>query len=256
MLDQVEIVDTDYANVDTCGLCGANPLGLQRKREWIRHCLPYGLRYRTLRERTTGSSVGMIEYMPGEFAWRAVDAQSYMVIHCLQVPKKLAGQGFGSLLIQACIDDARQHKMDGVVALTTGGGWCADNRVYLRNGFEVVDRAAPSLELVVKRLREDRSPSFGPWRRRLQELGAGIYMYVSKQCPFMRGERERGRQERLRSQYGLEATIVEIDDYKAAQANPCVWGTAGTVCNGEVINYVQGGDALIWKKLRRMGVIP
>ena len=238
MPDPPEIVDTDYSNVDTCGLCGANPLGHERKRDWIRRCLPYGLRYRTLREPSSGTRVGMIEYMPGEFAWRAVDAKDYMVIHCLQVPRRYAGQGYGSLLVQACVDDARRHGMAGVPALATRAGWCADDGAYLRNSLEAVDRADPSLELVAKVLRQARPPSLGDWRRRLEALGAGIYMYVSRQCPFMRGERERRRQAVLRSRYGLEAHIVEVQDHTAAQANPCVWGTAGTVCNGVIVNYV------------------
>lgn len=45
MIDTVEIVDVNYGNVDTCGYCGANPLGHQRKREWIRQCLLHGLPY-------------------------------------------------------------------------------------------------------------------------------------------------------------------------------------------------------------------
>lgn len=55
--------------------------------------------------------------------------------------------------------------------------------------------------------------------------------------------------------YVLEATVVEVGDPPAAQANPCAWGTAGIVCNGEIINYVPGGDANLVKKLKRLKVI-
>ncbi len=256
MASGVEIVETDATNVDACGLCGANPLGLQRKREWIRQCLPEGLRYLTLRDKATGAAVGMIEYMPAETAWRAVAAPGYLVIHCLQVPKAHAGKGYGSLLIQACLRDASRHGMAGVAALATTAGWCADQRVYLRNGFEAVDRADPGLELMAVTLRKDcPPPTFGDWRGRLVAMGQGVTLYVSKQCPFMRGERERGRVEQLRAQHGVEARLVEVHSHQVAQDNPCVWGTAGSVCNGTIVNYVQGGDGLFWKKLRRMGVI-
>lgn len=256
MQDQVEIVDVDYGNVDTCGYCGANPLGHQRKREWIRQCLPNGLRYKTLLERDTGKTVGMIEYMPGEYAWRSVHAENWMVIHCIQVWKRCTGQGLGSLLIQECIDDAREHGMDGVVALATKKGWCADSRVYLKNGFEVIDQAAPSFELLAMGLRKAESPHFGDWEKRLQEAGTGITMYYSKQCPFMRGEKESARKEWLSSEYGLKVSVVEIADHEAAQANPCVWGTAGIICNGAIVNYVPGGRAHLLKEFKRIGVIP
>jgi hypothetical protein len=198
----------------------------------------------------------MIEYMPGEFAWRSVHAKNWMVIHCIQVWKRYTGQELGSLLIQECIDDARKQGMDGVVALATKKGWCADNRVYLKNGFKVVDRSAPSFELLAMELRKTEPPHFGDGERRLQELGAGITMYYSKQCPFIRGEDESARKEWLGSEYGLKVNVVEVTDHQAAQANPCVWGTAGIICNGKIINYVPGGRAHLLKELKRIGVIP
>jgi GNAT superfamily N-acetyltransferase len=251
-----EIVDIDHTNVDTYAYCGANPLGHERKREWIRQCLPNGLRYKILVERATGKEIGMIEYMPVEFAWRSVHAPNSLVIHCLQVVKRWTGQGLGSLLIQECINDARKHNKAGVLTLATGTGGCADNRIYLKNGFEVADRAAPSFELLVKRLREVEPPHFGDWKLRLQELGTGIFMYNCKQCPFMRGEKAIARKEWLHSNYRLEVNIIEMTDHKMAQANPCVWGTSGIICNGQVVNYVPGGDQHLLKQLRRMKVIP
>jgi N-acetylglutamate synthase-like GNAT family acetyltransferase len=252
MADKFEIIDIEYTNVDTCQCCGANPVGIRRKREWIRQCLPNGLRYRTVHERTTGKIVGLIEYMPGAFAWRAVKAKNWMVIHCIMVWKRCTGQGLGSMLIQQCIADARKHGMDGVVALATKKGWCADSRLYLKNGFEIVDRAEPSFELLAKRLRKVETPSFGDWKQRLRSSGAGIIMYSSKQCPFMRGEKDLARKEWLSSDYGLNVNLVQINDHKAAQMNPCVWGTAGIVYAGKIINYVPGGNAHLLNELQRM----
>jgi len=104
-------------------------------------------------------------------------------------------------------------------------------------------------------LRESTSPTFGDWKRRVQALGTGVFMYTSKQCPFMRGDETYARKAWLKSKYGLDATVIEVNDCRAAQANPCVWGTAGIVCNGEIINYVPGGDAHLMKKLRRLSAI-
>jgi len=255
MMDRLLIIDVGSENVDTCGCCGANPLGQQRKLEWIRQCLPYGLRYKTVVERTTEKMIGMIEYMPGEYAWRSVHALNYMVIHCIQVVKRYAGQGIGSWLIEDCINDAKEHKKARVVALTTRRGWCAGIRVYLKNGFEVIDRAEPSLELVVRQFRKAQPPSFGDWERRLQRLGLGIYMYCSKQCRFMQREKLLARKKWLKMKYRLEANIIEINDHKEAQANPCVWGTAGIICNQEIVNYVPGGRTPLLTKLRQMRII-
>jgi GNAT superfamily N-acetyltransferase len=252
MMDKLQIIDVGSENADTCRCCGANELGQQRKREWIKQCLPYGLRYKTVLEQTSGRMVGMIEYMPSEYAWRSAHAMNYMMIHCLQVMKQYRGRGIGSRLVQDCIDDAEQHRMNGVVALATSHGWCADDRIYLKSGFRVVDKASLSLELVAKQLKKAEPPSFGDWKERLEKLETGIYMYCSKQCPFMRIEKLIARREWLKTKYGLEAKIIEINSHEQAQANSCVWGTSGIICNREIVNYVPGGRAPLLKKLRRM----
>lgn len=256
MANEVEIVDVNEASVETCGLCGANALGHQRKREWIRQCLPYGLRYRTLVERSTGRNVGMIEYMPGGYAWRAIQAPGYLVIHCLQVPKRYAGRGLGSLLVRACVEDARIQGLAGVVTLATEAGWCADRRIFLKHGFEVAGHAAPAFELLVRRLRPADPPHLGDWQRRLRELGTGVFMYSSAQCPFMRVERAVARKEWLEARYGLSAHVIDVTRHEMAQANPCAWGTSGIVCNGEIVNYVHGGDGHLLKQFRRIKAIP
>ncbi len=248
MSKEIEFVDQDM-------LCGANQEGHRRKQEWCEQNYPLGLKSKQLRFKETGEWIGAIEYMPGEYAWRAVDAKNYMVIHCIAVAKKHKGQGYGSLLIEECTQDARRQKMDGVVALATKKTWCADSRIYLKNGFGIVDSAPLSLELLVKQLGDAELPSFADWKQRLGKYQSGVFMFYSKQCPFMRVETGRARQAWLKSEYGIEAKIVELNDYQDAQANPCVWGTYGIICNGHVINYVPGGGSLLMKNLKKLKVI-
>jgi hypothetical protein len=71
----------------------------------------------------------------------------------------------------------------------------------------------------------------------------------------MRGDKVMARQEWLYSTHGLEANIIEITDHEMAQANPCVWGTSGIICNGKIVNYVPGGNQPILKQLRQMKMI-
>ena len=41
---------------------------------------------------------GFIEYVPGEYAWRGVNAEGYMFIHCIWIAaNKHRKQGLGSL---------------------------------------------------------------------------------------------------------------------------------------------------------------
>lgn len=134
-------------------VCGANKEGHRRKREWFEQNYPLGLKC--------------------------------MVIHCIMVVKKHSGEGYGSLLIQECIQDAKRQAMDGVVALATEKTWCADSRIYAKNGFEVVDSAPPAFKLLVNRFGDAEFPSLGNWKLRLDKYESGVYMFYSKQCPFI-----------------------------------------------------------------------
>jgi hypothetical protein len=71
-MSDYEIVDTNADNIDGCSLCGhknANNLGHRRKATWLKERYGEGLKYKVLRSREFGE-VGMIEYAPGNHAWR------------------------------------------------------------------------------------------------------------------------------------------------------------------------------------------
>lgn len=84
-LNDYQIIDTNAESIAGCSLCGnknaGNP-GLRRKRNWLKERYAEGLRYKVLRSEEFGE-VGMIEYAVGNQAWRPVEAEGYLVIHCL-----------------------------------------------------------------------------------------------------------------------------------------------------------------------------
>ena len=75
---------------------------------------------------------GLIEYIPGEYCWRPVDAKGYMFIHCIfsGFKRVYKGKGYGSLLIDECINDAKKQGMLGVAVVTREGGFMADERIF------------------------------------------------------------------------------------------------------------------------------
>ncbi|MFC2055853.1 GNAT family N-acetyltransferase, partial [Chloroflexota bacterium] len=97
-----------------------------------------------------GRSVGFIEYIPGESAWRAVNAEDYLVIHCIWVVGRGKKKGYGSRLLNECLKDARRSNKRGVSMVTSSGNWLADKKLLVNNGFEVVAHAPPSFDLLVK----------------------------------------------------------------------------------------------------------
>jgi hypothetical protein len=71
--------------------------GYQRKLRWLHERFDEGLRIKMLDLSEGGR--GFIEYIPGEYAWRPVEASGYLFIHCLWVVGKSKGNGYAKLLL-------------------------------------------------------------------------------------------------------------------------------------------------------------
>ena len=111
-----EIVDTNAENISSCSFCGykdASSLGHLRKTDWLKERYAEGVRFKVLRSQKFGD-IGMIEFALANHAWRPVEAEGYFVIHCLMVNGKHKGKGFGTLLLDSCLRDARKSKYRGV----------------------------------------------------------------------------------------------------------------------------------------------
>jgi len=84
MNGDVKVVCIDAGNVAQhgffCYKSKRKSEGYRRKLHWLEQRFSEGMKIRIVYE--SGRCIGFIEYIPGEFAWRAVHAQDYMVIHC------------------------------------------------------------------------------------------------------------------------------------------------------------------------------
>ena len=71
--------------------------GYQNKVKWMKERFKEGLKYKVLyvKEGNKETSRGMIEYIPGEYNWRGIQANGWMVIHCIWVVGKAKGKGKG-----------------------------------------------------------------------------------------------------------------------------------------------------------------
>ena len=125
--------------------------GREQKHCWLQANAKFGLRAKVLLA-SDGQPGGYIEYLPGEFAWRGVEAGGFMFIHCIWVfAKRNQRKGCGRVMVEACLDDARNAGMRGVAVMVRDGPWLADRHLFLTNGFETVDTASPDYELLVRK---------------------------------------------------------------------------------------------------------
>lgn len=188
-MEKIQIIDANADNICNYAHCGYKNVKRKEfvsKTDWVKKRFSEGMKYKILHSSEKGA-IGFIEYIPGKFSWRAVQADTYMLIHCIMIiSNKYQGKGYGSLLLRECIKDAKKQKLYGVAAVTSKGTFMAGNDIFLRNGFQVIDEAPPYYELLVKKFKKNvPSPKFkGDWDKRMKSYSKGITIIrsVSLQC--------------------------------------------------------------------------
>ncbi len=251
----IRIVTVDASNVDAegffCYKSKPKSEGYRRKREWLEQRFAEGMRIKILYEGERSSA--FVEYTPGEVAWRAVHAEGYLVIHCLWVVGRGKRKGYGSRLIQACIDDAQQMQKRGVIMVASSGNWLAGKKLFLHNGFEAVGQAPPSFDLLVKRLGDAPAPSFPEnWEERLRRYGPGLTVVRTDQCPYIEGSARVvvGTARRL----DLPVQVVELTSaQEVREAAPSAYGVFGIVKDGRLLTYHPIGEKDLLKLLEKHG---
>ena len=236
-MKEYEIVDTNAGNIGGCSFCGwyksPTTLGYRRKMSWLKERYAEGLRYKVLRSEKSGD-IGMIEYTLGNHAWRPVEAEGYLVIHCLTVLGQYKGKGLGSLLLDSCLRDAKKHNCQGVAVVTSSDSLMAGSDLFIKAGFVSVDRIPP-YELLVKKLEKSApNPRFIVERERLlKRYGKGLTILAADQCPYVSQSVER-IPEASRT-LGLEPKVVRIGSARASRGLPTPYGVFSILYEGKLI---------------------
>jgi hypothetical protein len=184
--DRINLVHVTADNVEEkgffCMMSKPKSPGYQTKLSWLKDRFTEGMSVRMLEM----PNRGYIEYIPGEYAWRAIHADGYMVIHCLWVVGKSKKHGFALALLGECVRDARKAGMKGVAVVTSEKVWMVGKGVFESEGFECADTAKPAFSLMVKKFGEYESPVFaGNWENKAGECGAGLTVFYGDQCPYI-----------------------------------------------------------------------
>ncbi len=112
--------------------------GYINKNKWLANRFEEGLKYVQLIDHN--KQLGFIEYTEAELSSRAMYADGYLVIHCLWVSE--VGKGYGTQLIQKCLDDAKELDKKGVVVITNSKtSWTPSKEIFLKNDFQLIDTA-------------------------------------------------------------------------------------------------------------------
>jgi hypothetical protein len=238
-MTDIEIIDLTPENIAEYGVCGYKDvekhLELRRKIDWVKEYYPKGLRIKAIISKNGGYQ-GMLEYIPGKYAHRPVDADGYMFIHCLFVGFKneFKGKGFASSLIDECIKDAKGANMNGVAVVTRKGPFMAKKEIFLKKGFILVDETKPDFELLVLKFSKNAAdPKFK--KTNLNKYSKGLTIIRSAQCPY--SVKNVNAILDTAKKLKIEANLIEIKDSESAQQTPCAFGTFCIIHNNEVISH-------------------
>ncbi len=254
MNSHVEIVTVSDANTAAehgffCYKSKPKAEGYRRKLDWLEQRFAEGLQIKMIYEE--GRSVGFIEYIPAEFAWRPIQAPGYLMIHCLWVVGRAKKKGYGSRLLNICVDDARTMGRHGVAALTKKGGHLVGEKVFLNQGFEVVEKAAPAFSLVAKTF-DDAPPPTLPqnWEERQARYGEGLTVVYADQCPYFTDAVQQTLD--VAAEMGIKTRrAVKLSSAQEVQAQaPCPYGTYGIVLNGELLSCTHLGAKRLKARIR------
>ena len=84
--------------------------GIEAKRQWLSDRLKEGHVFRKLNAKATV----FIEYAPLETAWVPITGNNYYYLYCLWVTGSYKGKGYGKLLMEYCLADAKEKGKSGV----------------------------------------------------------------------------------------------------------------------------------------------
>ena len=232
-----DIVTVDSGNVDELGFfCVKNKKhpGYVAKRSWLRQRFKEGLRIKLVRT-AKGERAGFLEYVPWEYTWRVIHAPGYLVIHCIWVAsKKFPNTGMASVLLKDCMQDAESSGKEGVAVVTSDGPWMARKEIFVKNGFEKVDEAAPHFQLLMKRLGTGPFPAFPQnWHERSSRY-QGLQLLYTNQCPYI--GKALGELPLVAERYGIRLNLVALESAaEARERMSSPYGMINLIYNGRLL---------------------
>lgn len=230
----MEIITINKENLSRYGLaCLSNPKhpGFGLKSEWLEDRLKEGLKLKLLREKN--KSLAFIEYTDGEFAWRPVNANAYLFVHCIWTfGKANANKGFAGKILKDCIIEARDQDKIGVAVVVSDKSWMAGPDFFEKYGFKELDKKDQYRLMVYKFNPDSENPRFNDFKSR-QRNYRGLQLLYAAQCPYIASSVP--DLTKTASEMGFELKVTELKTARDAQNAPSGYGVYALIYNGKLL---------------------
>lgn len=209
--------------------------GIEAKKQWLRDRLKEGHVFLKLDEKATV----FIEYAPLETAWVPIVGDHYYYIYCLWVLGDYKGKGYGKLLMEYCINDAKEKGKSGICILGAKRQkhWLLDQGFAKKYGFRVVDTTDNGYQLLALSF-DGTFPKFASNVKTLEIENKELTIYYSMQCPYIYQNIE------IIKEYcrihDTPVSLLPVDTLQKAKELPCVFNNWGVFYKGtfETVNLL------------------
>lgn len=209
--------------------------GIEAKRQWLSDRVHEGHVFRKL----NAKGVVFIEYAPLETAWVPVIGDNYYYVYCLWVSGSYKGKGYGKLLMEYCLADAREKGKSGVCMLGAKKqkAWLTDQSFAKKFGFEVADTAGHGYELLALSF-DGTMPRFAQNAKIQQIESKELTIYYDLQCPYVHQNIKMIKQ--YCEENEVPVSLIQVDTLQKAKELPCVFNNWGVFYQGkfETVNLL------------------
>lgn len=231
-MDNLKIVEVTPDNVQEetlfCVKDITNP-GFEAKRKWFLKSYDEGLRILILKD-TMDRMIGYMEYVPAARAWRPIDANNFMFVHCTYIySKKDRNQGYGSFLLKEVEKRAKDNGMAGVCAMTSSKGWMAKKDIFEQNGYQVLEKKGRFQLLSKKWSTSAANPKLLDWTSQ-QTKYDGWHLLYANQCPWH--EKSVEAMLNVAMDFEIDLKVKELKTVQEAKNAPSGFGVFNLLHDG------------------------
>lgn len=208
--------------------------GVEAKRRWLSERINEGHVFRKL----DVDGCVFIEYTPLEKARVPIIGDNFLYIYCLWVGPEFKGHGYGSELMEYCIDDARKNGRSGICMLGADKqkSWLSNQKFAEKYGFATVDTTADGYRLLAMSF-DGTVPHFTPLAKKQSIDKKTLTIYYDVQCPFIPDRIEKLK--KYCDETKIPADFILIDSLSAAKSLPCVFNNWAVFWSGRLITVNQ-----------------
>lgn len=238
-------LDTDFINLTAenlasehlcCIIRSKKPHeGIEAKKQWLSERLKEGHVFRKLNAKATA----FIEYAPLETAWVPITGENYYYLYCLWISGSYKGKGYGKLLMEYCLADAKEKGKSGICMLGAKKqkSWLSDQTFAKKFGFKVVDTDNNGYELLALSF-DGTTPKFTQNVKNQEIENKELTIYYDMQCPYIYQKIEAIKQ--YCEINDISVSLFQVDTLQKAKELPCVFNNWAVFYKGnfETVNLL------------------